>query len=182
MNNLEQTRILLVSGFFARYDIRSLSIGKSTTIDQQTLSEVNINFINHTGKSSRDYSVKFKLKDECRDIWQYISELTNAGLVPGEKGNDLSAQEQEALLKRFFQTISPRVEKIRKEEAVQSITYVGNTFTLYKTTTFKVLEDDGEGNLTIEILNKDKDTQTANMTSHSLLDGLYLGSIQPLEN
>ena len=179
-----QTSESLISSFFDTYEIRTLAIVEATSLDKKTISEVQILFIHDAKEGERDYSVKFKLLEECIDIYEYIKTFdtkTDVSVELNEKGKELSQEELDELIKTFFDTITTRVKKIRKEESVQAITYVGNTFTLYNTTTFKVLSDDGEGRLEIEILSKDKSMQEAGMTSHSLLDGLYSGAIQLVE-
>lgn len=180
-----QTSGKLISSFFEDYEIKTLEISEAMSLAGDTVSEVKILFINDNDESSRDYSVKFKLLDESKDIHRYISKFLpepNLSIEISKQADELSEQDLDALIRKFLQDITTRVKKIRKEESVQSITYVGNTFTLYKTTTFKVLSDDGEGRLEIEILSKDKGLQEASMTSHSLLDGLYLGSIELVKN
>jgi len=177
---VDEKSAALILDFFKRYEIRNLQIAAATSLDKKTISEVRLLLIQDTQKGARDYAVRFTLSDACVDIHEYIKTFDTKGglsMECKEKGKSLSEDELAALIRDFFHSISARLEKIRKEESVQAISYVGNTFTLNHTT-FKVLSDDGQGRLHIEILDKGKDSQAAGMSSHALLDGLYSGAIQ----
>jgi hypothetical protein len=78
-------------------------------------------------------------------------------------------------LEDFFKSIDGRLQRIRHEEDVQNIEYLGNTFVLGGKTVFDVVADE-EGRLTIEMHKGDK-RQQAMLLASSLLDGLYDGSI-----
>ena len=80
----------------------------------------------------------------------------------------------------FLKNITERVKSARKEEKVQNIKYVGNTFILNNATVFKVLSDEGEGRLNIEVLSEVQ-PMDAVLTASGMLDGLYLGSIRLVE-
>ena len=93
----------------------------------------------------------------------------------------MNAEQVNNKLRSFIEIIRDRVKSAQKEQSVQNITYVGNTFILNNSTKFKVLSDEGEGRLKIEVLTKDKPLD-ALLTASGLLDGLYLGSIKLIDS
>lgn len=97
-----------------------------------------------------------------------------------DDGSELDEEQLDKLVQKFLKLIKTRVEKAKQEQDVQSIRFVGNTFVLNKSTTFKVLSDDGDGRLNIEILGGDG-LQDVMMSAHGLLDGLYTGFIELVE-
>jgi hypothetical protein len=76
----------------------------------------------------------------------------------------------------FIAAIRERVEKIHKEQSILGTQPVGKIFVLNNKTRFKVLADDGEGQLSIEIMDKEGGRE-ARLGANDLLDGLYVGLI-----
>ena len=183
--NLNENRQSMVSDFFERYEIRSISIEKGLGITNSTeISDINMLFIKEQTDQSLDYSVEFKLQRECADISQYIKAI-NTGpeftIELTQGANNIDPQVLNDKLQNFIEAIRDRVKSALKEQTVQNISYVGNTFILNNSTKFKVLSDEGEGRLNIEVLTKDKPLD-ALLTASGLLDGLYLGSIKLVES
>ncbi len=182
--NLNENIQSLVADFFERYEIRSISIEKGLGITNSTeISDINMLFIKEQTDQSLDYSVEFKLQRECADISQYIKAI-NTGpeftIELTQGANNIDPQVLNDKLQNFIEAIRDRVKSALKEQTVQNISYVGNTFILNNSTKFKVLSDEGEGRLNIEVLTKDKPLD-ALLTASGLLDGLYLGSIKLVE-
>jgi len=183
--NLNKNIQSLVSDFFERYEIRSISIEKGLGITNSTeIRDINMLFIKEQTDQSLDYSVEFKLQRECADISQYIKAI-NTGpeftIELTQGANNIDPQVLNDKLQNFIEAIRDRVKSALKEQTVQNISYVGNTFILNNSTRFKVLSDEGEGRLNIEVLTKDKPLD-ALLTASGLLDGLYLGSIKLVES
>ncbi len=183
--NLNENIHSLVSDFFERYEIRSISIEKGLGITNSTeISDINMLFIKEQTDQSLDYSVEFKLQRECADISQYIKAI-NTGpeftIELTQGANNIDPQVLNDKLQNFIEAIRDRVISALKEQTVQNISYVGNTFILNNSTRFKVLSDEGEGRLNIEVLTKDNPLD-ALLTASGLLDGLYLGSIKLVES
>jgi hypothetical protein len=171
----------LIADFLKRYEIRSMHIDRGLGITNSTeISNINIMFIKVEADESLDYSVQFKLQSCCADSFQYLKSI-KAGAEPGiELNSRLTTKDSETVnykLQSFIDLIRERVISAQKEEKVQNISYVGNIFILNNSTKFKVLSDEGEGRLNIELLSTDKPLD-AMLTASGLLDGLYLGSIK----
>ena len=78
-------------------------------------------------------------------------------------------------LEEFFKSIEGRLRRIRHEQEVQKIEYLGNTFSLNGKTVFDVIADE-DGKLTIG-MHKGDERKKAMLLASSLLDGLYDGSV-----
>jgi hypothetical protein len=174
----------LIEDLFKRYQIRSVTIEKGLGITNSTeISDINLMFIKEQEDQSLDYPVQFKLQRECADISQYLKAINTKPAFTielSQESEKLNAELMNSKLRSFIEVIRDRVKSAQKEQSVQNITYVGNTFILNNSTKFKVLSDEGEGRLNIEILTKDKPLD-AKLTASGLLDGLYLGSIKLVE-
>ena len=183
--NLNENIQSLVSDFFERYEIRSISIEKGLGITNSTeISDINLLFITEQDDPGSNYTVEFKLQRECADISQTIKAIHtepefSIELTP--QSDNINPEELNEKLRSFIDTIRDRVISALKEQTVQNISYVGNTFILNNSTRFKVLSDEGEGRLNIEVLTLDKPLD-ALLTASGLLDGLYSGSIKLVES
>ena len=127
-----------------------------------------------------EYKVHFKLAEQYNDINQYLASLTSKpelSLTLGEKLDELSSGRVDLTLRGFLKFIHLRMIKAKQEEEIQCIPFVGNTFVLNGVTVFKVLSDDGEGKLTIDIIDNPK-SQELMLSAHGLMDGLYTGFIK----
>ncbi|MFT7460337.1 MAG: hypothetical protein ACI909_003025 [Planctomycetota bacterium] len=147
------------------------------------ISDIHFYFIEEQENRSRDYSVEFKLQQECADISQYLKVINTEPEFTVELSQLSDNTDTDVLnnkLQIFIELIRDRIKSAQKEQTVQNISYVGNTFILNNSTKFKVLSDEGDGRLNIEILTKDLPLD-ALLTASGLLDGLYLGSIKLLE-
>ena len=174
----------LLSRFFRRYDIRSLEVRKGLGITNLTeISDITMHLVKDRSNPEEDYLVEFKLQRECADIHLYLESIQTepAFDIKLAAVDESLAQALDEQLLAFIELIRERVKSALKEQQVQNITYVGNTFILNNSTRFKVLSDEGEGRLNIEVLTKDKPLD-AMLTASGLLDGLYLGSIKLVES
>ena len=174
----------LLERFFRRYDIRSLQVSKGLGITNLTeISDISMHLIKDRSNPNDDYLVEFKLQRDCADMHLYLESIeTEPSFSVKLAATDESmSQALGEKLTSFIELIRERVKSALKEQQVQNITYVGNTFILNNSTKFKVLSDEGEGRLNIEVLTKDKPLD-AMLTASGLLDGLYLGSIKLVEN
>ncbi len=180
----EKTRTL-ISDLFRRFDIRSMSVNKGSGITKQSeISDINLMFIKDEKDESLDYSVKFKLQHECADIWQFLKAITaepEFSIELTQQSEKLDGKIVNDKLKSLIDIIRDRVKSAQKEQSVQNISYVGNTFILNNSTKFKVLSDEGEGRLNIEVITEGTHLD-AKLTASGLLDGLYLGSIKLLDS
>lgn len=184
MNNTtilsEYTRSL-TSDFFRRFEIRSMTIKKGLGITNSTeISDITLMFIKEQENKSLDYSVQFKLQKECADICQFLESINTEpefSIELSQQSEKINTKLLSDKLQAFIGIIGDRVKSAQKEQKVQNISYVGNTFTLNNSTKFKVLSDEGEGQLNIEVLTKDLPLN-AKLTASGLLDGLYLGFIK----
>lgn len=122
---------------------------------------------------SPGYQVQFKLLGEQAALGEWATALFLDGRVVATK--DACDAELEDHLKRFFQGIESRLDRIQHEETVQGITFLGNTFVLNNKTVFDVVADN-DGRLDIE-MHRGEERQPAMLLASSLLDGLYDGSI-----
>lgn len=178
-----QTESMLAQ-FLSGYGIQSIEIEKNVNFNNdREVSDIILNSTNEVNGVDEDYRVSFKLQEEGADTHQFLSGIKATPSLAVEltdQGRELEAEEQERRLKQFLSLIKTRVEKAKQEQEVQSIKFVGNTFILNKSTTFKVLADDGEGKLDIEILSGEG-LQEAMLSAHGLLDGLYTGFIELVE-
>ncbi len=184
INNMDSQEINIkpfILRYFEQHEIRSINISGTFNINnEKEISHIHISFINDHDNPDNDYVVDFKIQDESSEIFQFIKSIRsdpefNIDYVGKPENSGVNE-----IIRNFLLSIQPRVKKILKEQSVQNIKYVGNTFLLNNTTRFTVLRDEGEGRLIIQILGDD-DNQEAKLSAHSLLDGLYLGTIQPVE-
>ncbi len=167
------------SSFMRNNNVSRITTNNNIDITGQNISDVNIFCIND---KYGDYKVSFKLGDDCAEICQYLLSVSNQPSFTIElslHANECDESQLKSLFDHFMKLIKPRLIEAQKEQEIQSIEFIGNTFILNNHTTFTVLTDDGEGRLTIEIIGSKKDEQQPlNLSSHGLLDGLYLGSIK----
>jgi hypothetical protein len=165
------------ASFMRSSALSQINISPNVSITGQALSDVTLSCISD---KHGDYQVSFKLVDQCADIACFLSQVTSESTITVQL-TKLGQQSDEATLKtvfnQFINIIKPRIKEAKKEQDIQSIIFVGNTFVLNNTTTFDVLTDDGEGRLTINI-HGDNKQDNLNLSSHGLLDGLYLGIIK----
>ena len=120
-----------------------------------------------------DYRVSFKLPTVDTPAALGVVGLGADGEVYVENAQPEPAEE---LLADFFKRIETRLEKIRHEQSVQNITYLGNTFVLNNKTLFDVVGDE-DGRLAIE-MHRGEERRPAVLLASALLDGLYDGSIK----
>ncbi len=116
------------------------------------------------------YGVQFKLQGQEARLGSKLSRLEGDGTVIAVGS---AALEKE--LEEFFKSIEGRLRRIRHEQEVQKIEYLGNTFSLNGKTVFDVIADE-DGKLTIE-MHKGDERKKAMLLASSLLDGLYDGSV-----
>lgn len=119
------------------------------------------------------YVVQFKLQGQEARLGSKLSRLKADGTVIAKASAGSAALENE--LEEFFKSIEGRLRRIRHEEDVQKIKYLGNTFSLNGKTVFDVISNEN-GKLTIEI-HKGHERKKAMLLASSLLDGLYDGSV-----
>jgi len=137
----------------------------------------NLEFTFAAAERHGSYTVNFKLQGDDARIGETVAAIDlNGTVVPAEEAGDGSPQAE--VINDFLARIERRIGKIKQEQSVQSVTFLGNRFLLNGTTTFSVVSDD-EGLLGIEIDRKGV-RQSAQMMASNLLDGLYEGSIEPL--
>ena len=136
--------------------------------------------IEFAGDSNHDaYRAQFKLQGTDSAIGDIMSRIDAAGqLQLTEKYRD--ATDLYAVVDAFFRGIESRIRKVRQEQSVQNVRFLGNDFILNGTTVFTVVGDD-EGRLSIE-LHKGDERQPAVLLASSVLDGLYDGSIELVES
>ncbi len=178
---LNEQTISLTTNYLSRNEIRSITVKRGSGITKSTeISNIDIIFIKDKNDISLDYSVKFKLQTDCADIFHYVIAINTSpvfNIELTEESKAISADIVNEKVLSLIDIIRDRVKSAQKEQKVQNISYVGNTFVLNNSTKFKVLSDDGEGRLNIEILTRDL-PMDALLTASGLLDGLYLGSIK----
>ncbi|MES9926460.1 MAG: hypothetical protein ABW152_20490 [Candidatus Thiodiazotropha endolucinida] len=180
-SEMDQASKSFISGFFNEYGIRIINITKGEDIRKDEVSHVEIVFAAETDSDGKDTVVSFKLTEQASDLHRYISTIdcsTNPILDLTASGEKLVAGAVRGRLWHFINTISPRVAKIHKEQSILATRPLGKTFILNNKTQFKVLKDDGEGHLTIGIIDGDV-VREAKLSANDLLDGLYVGMIAP---
>ena len=172
---------LLAADFLQRFEIRSITIAKGVGITKSAeISDISIFLIKQQDDKNLDYCVEFKLQNEGADICQYLVAVTTIpefSITLTQQCQDMCKDIVNDKICGFVDIIRERVKSTLKEQKVQDITFVGNTFILNNSTKFKVLSDEGEGRLNIEVLTKDLPLD-AKLTASGLLDSLYLGSIK----
>ena len=175
----------VVSDYLLANEIRSIWIKRGIGVTKNTeISDIDIIFIKDKNDQSQDYSVKFKLQTECSDICRYIKSIVTLPsfvIELAENHEKIQLEQLNMKILSLIEIIKERVKSVQKEQKVQNISYVGNTFLLNNSIKFKVLSDDGEGRLNIKVLTKDLPME-ALLTASGLLDGLYLGSIKLAES
>jgi len=175
----------LVYDFISRFKIRSMTIAKGMGIgDSKEISDICIFFIKQQENNNLDYCVQFKLQNECADINQYIKAIHTVpefSIELTQQCRQLNTGRVNDRLQAFIRIIRERVKSAQKEQEVQDINFVGNTFILNNATKFKVLSDEGDGRLHIEVLTRDFPLD-AKLNASGLLDGLYLGSIKLVDS
>lgn len=119
----------------------------------------------------------FKLQGADARIGERVTEI-EAGRAIRLADEQVHAPPSFEVIGAFLDSIEKRVRKVRQEQSVQSMTFLGNRFRLHGTTTFLVVSDD-DGLLGIEIEGRDG-RKSAQMIASSVLDGLYDGSIELL--
>jgi hypothetical protein len=171
----------VIREFIDKYTILSLDVEKSIDLNQEEISHLTFKCFHEGDRESHEYKVEFKLTEQYIDIVDLLTaiRINPITVTLGDKAADMDQGMLELTLRTFFKFISPRMDKAKQEEEIQSIPFVDNTFVLNKKTTFKVLADDGEGRLTIEIIGKSHHTaEELSLSSHGLMDGLYSGMIK----
>lgn len=155
-----------------RYEIEHITLGLQSGVvaSADKVCHLNLHFV-------AGYKVQFKLQGEQASLGERLLSLRGDGSLECAAGVDASSLEDE--LQVFFKSIEGRLIRIRHEEDVQNIEYLGNTFSLNGKTVFDVVADD-DGRLAIE-MHKGDVKQPAMLLASSLLDGLYDGSIKLLD-
>lgn len=170
-----------IEQFFRAHALKRIDLSPSTDINgRNTVTDVAASCRSQQGG---DYSINFKLQADAADISEFLVRMAvtpEVAVVFTEAGLALAAAGRAALLQRFLHSVDRRIREAKKEQEIQSIQYLGNTFELNKQTVFTVISDDGEGHLGIEILGKPP-SQPLKLSAHGLLDGLYMGIIRQLE-
>ncbi len=153
--------------YCGRYGVRQICLTAVTGVvaNADPVCNVDIDF-------DDDYHVQFKLPATQALAELSVTRLSSGGAI---EYADNSGGADEESLKAFFLRIESRLAKIRHEESVQGITFLGNTFVLNNKTVFDVVEDVG-GRLTIE-MHRGDERRPAMLMASALLDGLYDGSI-----
>lgn len=169
---------LNIRQFFRSHAILNVSLSANSCINNRnTVTDV---FILCAGAQGDDFTVTFKLQQDCADICESLTRIEIEPVVKvtfTDKAQALEASVREELVNQFLNSVHRRVKEAKKEQEIQSIKYLGNTFELNKKTLFKVISDDGNGHLGIEILGNPP-TQALKLSAHGLLDGLYTGHIR----
>ncbi len=180
LNNPVQS---MLTKFMESYDIQSIEVNKNLNFNHnKAVSDILVNSRSGSDGEAKDYSVRFKLQEQGADTYQFLRQIGPGQQIQlGEQGELLEPKDRDQMIKDFLALIKVRVEKAKQEQDVQSIRFVGNTFVLNKATTFRVLSDDGDGRLNIEILSGEG-LQEAMLSAHGLLDGLYTGFIELVES
>ncbi|MCU7864189.1 MAG: hypothetical protein KZQ92_09465 [Candidatus Thiodiazotropha sp. (ex Lucinoma borealis)] len=178
---LDQASKDLVSRFFEEYGIRTINITQGEDIRKDEVCHVEMIFAADSDSDGKEYVVSFKLTGDVIDLHHHISSIdcpANPVLVLTTEGEKLATEDVKELLRHFLNAIGPRVAKIHKEQSILATRPLGKTFILHNKTRFKVLTDDGEGHLTIGIIDGEI-VREAKLSANDLLDGLYVGMIAP---
>ena len=170
----------LMRGFFEDYRIRSIGISTGVDIRNDEISQVEINFSRDADNDAAGYVVSFKLLDKASDAHRYLrgigGPLSDIRVKLTEETRSMGSNAIAGKVRDFIAAIRERVEKIHKEQSILGTQPVGKIFILNNKTRFKVLADDGEGQLSIEIMDKEGKRE-ARLGANDLLDGLYVGLI-----
>lgn len=164
-----------VSDFFRRHGIQTITLTPMAGVtDAHRVCDLELKFSGDDKHES--YRAQFKLQGDEAQIGDTLRHIDASGQL--QLVDDASATVLDTDIDSFFRAIATRVAKVRHEQAVQSVKFLGNSFILNGKTVFTVVADD-EGRLSIE-LHKGKERQPAVLLASSLLDGLYDGSISLL--
>jgi hypothetical protein len=174
--NLDPRTAMALRSFIKNGLVTKIQVLKNHGIDHtKVVSDVNIYCLLAVDKAET-FKVSFKLQNDANDACQFISSMKcdpKTGEFEINWQNDLDESvDLNKLLATFVELTKPRIKEAHREQEIQSIVFVGN---------FKVLEDDGEGRLTIELLSGSMgqgSDELLSLSSHGLLDGLYLGMIK----
>ncbi len=163
---------LVTRDYCQRYEIECITLGLQPGVvaSADKVCHLDLRFV-------AGYKVQFKLQGEQALLGEHLLSLRGDGSLECAPGIDADSLEEE--LQGFFKSIEGRLIRIRHEEDVQNIEYLGHTFSLNGKTVFDVVADE-DGRLTIE-MHKGDDRQSAMLLASSLLDGLYDGSIKLLD-
>lgn len=166
----------LVVAFFRRHGIHAITLTPMSGVTAaHSVCDLGIEFAGDETHSA--YHAQFKLQGDEASIGNLVTYIDATGrLKLAESQSETSPLH--AALQSFLKAIETRVAKVRHEQSVQSVTFLGNRFVLNGKIEFTVVED-VDGRLKIE-LHKGDDRQPAVLLASSLLDGLYDGSIQLL--
>lgn len=166
-----------VGDFFERHGIQTITLTPMAGVtDAHRVCDLALEFSGDDNHAP--YRAQFKLQSDEALIGDTLRRIDATGqlqLVEGES----TTPAINADIDSFFRAIATRVAKVRHEQSVQSVKFLGNSFILNAKTVFTVVEDN-EGRLSIE-LHKGKERQPAMLMASSLLDGLYDGSIALLD-
>jgi len=168
----------LVAAFFRRHGIHAITLTPMSGVTvAHSVCDLGIEFAEDETHSA--YRAQFKLQGDEASIGDLVTHIDANGRLQltGSQGETPSLH---AVLESFLKAIETRVGKVRHEQSVQSVTFLGNRFMLNGKIEFTVVEDI-DGRLKIE-LHKGEDRQPAVLLASSLLDGLYDGSIQLLNS
>lgn len=184
---------LAIRHFFKQYHVISIEVMASSGICEQTpVADILVMCEREPGEADSRYQVNFKLQQQAAEIAQYLLCIetgppARVWLRPEhplvwwrDSASKLSQQASGQLLKDFINNITIRIKEAKREQSIQSIQFVGNHFVLNNTTVFKVLSDDGNGRLSIDIQG-DGGEQSLLLSAHGLMDGLYMGAIKPVQ-
>jgi len=165
-----------VADFCRRHGIERITM---TLMDGVTAAHrvCNLEFTFAAAERHGSYNVDFKLQGEDARVGEAIAAIDASGAITPAAGGGDGAPPAE-VIDAFLQRIERRIGKIKQEQSVQSVTFLGNRFLLNGRTTFTVVSDD-QGLLGIEI-DRGGERQSAQMMASNLLDGLYEGSIELL--
>jgi hypothetical protein len=181
LNKLSENTQKVITDFIKEYTVLSLDVDRSIDLSGQAISHLTFNCFHDGDRESHEYKVEFKLTEQYVDLVDLLTSIrvNPTTITLGDNPKELDQGMLELTLRSFFKFIVPRMDKAKQEEEIQSIPFVDNTFILNKRTTFKVLTNDGEGRLTIEIIGKSHYTaDELSLSSHGLMDGLYSGMIK----
>ena len=157
--------------YCTRYDVKRIALQLQPGVVAAAERVCHLDLLFEAG-----YRVQFKLQGELALLGESLSRIDADGTLTAMAGQGDSAA-QEPLLERFFKSIEGRLQRIRHEQEVQNIRYLGNTFVLHGRTVFDVVADE-DGRLTLE-MHRGSERQQAMLLASALLDGLYDGSIVP---
>ncbi len=179
-SQLDSATHALVRGFFEAYRIWSIGITAGADIRKDVISQVEISFTRDADNDAEGYVVSFKLLDRASDAHRYLHGIggppSAIRLQLTQDARGLGNKTIAGKVRDFIAAIEKRVEKIHKEQSILGIQPVGRIFILNHKTRFKVVAEDGEGQLSIELLDKEIG-RAAKLGANDLLDGLYVGLI-----